>query len=116
MSSFITAGRPLHPMSPDDKLAALSLQMEELAIRSQRGKGKHPADHPPDFEIAFASFSIDLQRYKTFLDDQKLAQSIAAAAHSDSLLIGDLTSQEVHAHEDRRTHHVTHIIQSHEPN
>jgi hypothetical protein len=86
----------------DDELTALTLQLEEIGLYSQGGKGKHPVDHPPDVDIAFANFQAELHSYKTFLDDQKLAQSIAAAVHSDSLLIGDLTSQDVQAHENRR--------------
>ncbi|KAF1832429.1 hypothetical protein BDW02DRAFT_529935 [Decorospora gaudefroyi] len=90
-----------HPGPIDDEIAALTLQLEEIDLFSQSSKGKHPADHPPDIDIAFASFQAEIQGYKTFLDDEKLAQSIAAAVHTDSPLIGDLTSQDVQAHEDR---------------
>jgi hypothetical protein len=91
-----------HASHLDDELAALTLQLEELGIFSQGSKGKHPVDHPPDIDVAFSSFQAELQAYKTFLDDQKLAQSIGAAVHSDSVIIGELTSQDVQAHEDRR--------------
>jgi hypothetical protein len=98
----VVVSQSSHPGPLDDELAALTLQLEEIGLFSQGGKGKHPIDQPPDIDVAFANFQVELQSYKTFLDDQKLAQSIGAAVHSDSFLIGDLTSQDVQAHEDRR--------------
>ncbi|KAF2134353.1 hypothetical protein P153DRAFT_279412, partial [Dothidotthia symphoricarpi CBS 119687] len=86
----------------DDELIALNLQLEELGVLSQTSKGKHAVNNPPDYEVAFASFQAELQDYKTFLDDQKLAQSIGAAVHTDGVLIGDITTQDLQAHEDRR--------------
>jgi hypothetical protein len=86
----------------DDELAALALQLEELGVYSEAKKGKHPIDQPPDMDVAYSKFQIELQAYEDFLADQKLAQSIGAAVHSDSVVIEDLTSQDVQAHEDRR--------------
>lgn len=93
---------PFHPTPLDDELVALTLQLEELGLFSDAGKGKHPVDHPPDSEVAFASFQAELQEYKTFLGDQKLAQSISAAVHADGALIGDLAAQELQSHQDHR--------------
>jgi hypothetical protein len=86
----------------DDGLAAFRLQLEEIGLFSQGGKGKHPVNHPPDTDVVFANFQAELQSYKAFLNDQKFARSIAAAVHSNSFLMGDLTSQDIQAHEDRR--------------
>jgi hypothetical protein len=101
MSACATASQPFHPIPLDDEYAALTLQLEELGLVPDSSKGKHPVDQPPDFNIAFASFQAELEQYKTFLADQKPAQSIAAAVHTDCGVIGDLTSQDVQAHEDR---------------
>ncbi|CAN9423852.1 unnamed protein product [Alternaria alternata] len=91
-----------HAGGIDDELAALTLQLEELGVYSEAKKGKHPIDQPPDIDVAYSRFQIELQAYEDFLTDQKLAQSIGAAVHSDSVVIEDLTSQDVQAHEDRR--------------
>lgn len=91
-----------HSGCMDDELAALALQLEELGVYSDSGKGKHPMDQPPDIDLAYRQFQEELQAYTNFLADQKLAQSIGAAVHSDSIVIGDLTHQDVQAHEDRR--------------
>jgi hypothetical protein len=91
-----------NPGHLDDKLAALTWQLEEPGLFSQGGKGKHSFNYPPNTDVAYANFQAELQSYRAFLNDQKLAQNIAAAVHSDSFLIGELTSQDVQAHEDRR--------------
>jgi hypothetical protein len=90
------------PMPLDDELVALTLQLEELGLVSQSAKGKHPVDQPPDFEVAFTSFRADLDEYKTFLEDQKLAQSIGAAVHTDGPLIGAFAAEEAQSLQDRR--------------
>jgi len=91
-----------HADCMDDELAAVTLQLEELGVYSDYGKGKHPVDQPPDVDVAYGQFQAELQAHKDFLADQKLAQSMGAAVHSDSVIIGDLTSQDVQAHADRR--------------
>jgi hypothetical protein len=90
------------PLPLDDEFVALALQLEELGLVSQSGKGKHPVDQLPDFEVAFASFQADLEDYKTFLEDQKLAQSIGAAVHTDGPIIGAFAAEEAQSLEDRR--------------
>jgi hypothetical protein len=89
-----------HPAPLDDELAALSLQLEELGLFHACGKGKHPIDRPPDFAIAFSSFQAELEKYKTFLGDRKLAQSMGTAVHTDEAIIGDLTAQEIQCRAD----------------
>jgi hypothetical protein len=93
---------PFHPTPLDDEVAALTFQLEELGLVASSSKGKHPIDQPPDFEVAFASFQVELEAYKTFLGDQKLAQSYGAAVHTDGPIIADLTAQEIQSHEDHR--------------
>lgn len=102
MSALTSAVRPCHPTLLDDELAALTLQLEEFGLASESSKGKHSINNPPDFEVAFSSFQAELEQYRIFLSDQKLAQSIGAAVHTDATVIGDITSQDVQAHEDRR--------------
>lgn len=102
MSASTTSIQPFHATLLDDELSALTLQLEELGIFTQSSKGKHAINHPPDMEIAFASFQAELNDYKNFLNDQKFAQSMGAAVHSDGLLIGGLASQDIQSHEDRR--------------
>lgn len=106
MSSSTVSIRPCHPTVLDDELAALTLQLEEIGIFAQSSKGKHPVNQLPDVEVAFASFQAELAAYQTFLADQKLAESMGAAVHSDGNLIGEITLQEVQFYEDRR-----HVLQ-----
>jgi hypothetical protein len=95
-----TQASPLMPL--DDEFIALTLQLEELVLVSQSGKGKHPIDQPSDFEVAFANFQADLEDYKMFLEDKKLAQSIGAAVHTDGPIIGAFAAEEAQSLEDRR--------------
>lgn len=93
---------PSHPTSVvDDEIAALTLQLEEIGIYSEGGKGKYAVDQPPDIEVAYASFQSELQSYRAFRTDQDLARSIGVAVYSDGPVITDLTAQEVQSHEDR---------------
>jgi hypothetical protein len=93
--------QPTHLTLFNDELA-LTLQLEELGLITASGKGKHPVDHPPDSEVALANFQAELENYKTFLGDQRLAQSMGTAVHTDEAIIGDLTAQEIESHADRR--------------
>ncbi|KAL5387465.1 hypothetical protein PMIN02_008125 [Paraphaeosphaeria minitans] len=85
-----------HPTSfLDDEIAALTLQLEEIGIYSEAGKGKYAVGNPPDIELAYGSFQAELQSYRAFRADQDLARSIGAAVYSDGPAIADLTAQEV---------------------
>jgi hypothetical protein len=86
----------------EDEVAALTLQLEEIDRFSQTGHGEHLVDHPLYVDVAYTKFYNELEAYRTFINDQKLAQSIGAAVHFDSLLIGDLTLKDVQALADRR--------------
>lgn len=85
----------------DDEIAALTLQLEEIGIYSEGGKGKYAVDNPPDIEIAYATFQAELQTYRAFRADQDLARSIGVAVHADGPAIADLTAQELQSREDR---------------
>lgn len=85
----------------DNEITALTLQLEEIEIYSQKAKGKYAVDRPPDSAIACASFQSELQAYRIFRADQVLARSIAAAVHADGPIIAHLTAQEVQSREDR---------------
>jgi hypothetical protein len=102
MSASTTTIPSCHPTPLDDELAALTLQLEEFGLASESSKGKHPVDNPPDFAVAFASFQAELEQYRIFLNDQKLAQSIGAPVHTDATSIGNITSQDIQAHDNRR--------------
>jgi hypothetical protein len=102
MSASVASTKPFQPTPLDDEVTALVLQLEELGLNSETGKGKHPIDQPPDLEVAFASFHAELEIYKTFLGDQKFAHSMGAAVHADEALIGEFTTQEVQSHADHR--------------
>ncbi|KAI8930947.1 hypothetical protein NX059_011962 [Plenodomus lindquistii] len=92
----------LLPDPQADELAALALQLEELGLASTSAKGKYRLDHPPDFEVALSSFQAECEAYMTFLGDQKLAQSMGAAVHTDEAIISNLTARELQSHADRQ--------------
>jgi hypothetical protein len=102
MSVCAVPTQRIHSTLVDDELAALTLQLEELGLITASRKGKHPVDHPPDVEVAFASFQAELEEYKTLLHDQKLAQSIGAAVQTDEATIGSIIAQEIQSHADHR--------------
>jgi hypothetical protein len=60
----------------DDEPAALpgvAIQLEEHGLVSQFGQGKDLVDHSRDFDTALTNVQANLEQYKTFLGDQKLA-------------------------------------------
>ncbi|KAF2008626.1 hypothetical protein BU24DRAFT_322184, partial [Aaosphaeria arxii CBS 175.79] len=91
-----------HPTCFDDEIAALALQLEEIGIYAQGGKGKHPIGIPPDIDVAYEAFRAELGDYTTFLADQQLARSIGTAVHSDGDIVANLTSGEIQCREDRQ--------------
>lgn len=93
--------QPIHPTWFDDEMVALTLQLEEIGIYSQAGKGKHAVDRPPDSDLAYASFQAELQDYRTSLNDRQLAQSIGTAVYSDGAVVTELASEEIQCYEDR---------------
>jgi hypothetical protein len=102
MSTHVVPSKCVMSTSVDDEIAALALQLEELGLTTTSRKGKYPLDHPPDFEVAFASFQAELEKYRTVLADQKFAQSMGAAVHTDEAIIDTLTAQETEFLADHR--------------
>jgi len=102
MSLRVSSVQPFQSKPLDDELTAINLQIEELELVPTFRKGKYPVDRPPDFEVATTSFKAELEEYKTFLGDQKLARRMGTAVHTDEAIIGDLTAQEIQSHADRR--------------
>lgn len=100
MTDFMTFNH--QPSAFEDEIAALTLQLEEVSFYSQNSKGKYTKDCPPDIEAAYRDFQAELSQYQTFLEDQKLAQSIGAAVYSDGPVIAELTAQEVTSYDDRQ--------------
>ncbi|KAF2703138.1 hypothetical protein K504DRAFT_444366 [Pleomassaria siparia CBS 279.74] len=103
MSASAIVATSSHPAFLDDEIFALALQLEELEVHSQSGKGKHAINNPPDIDVAFASFQAELEDYKVFLTDHRLAESMGNAVHTDGALITNIMSQDVQFHEDRNT-------------
>lgn len=93
---------PSHPTYLDDEIAALGLQLEEINFYETGRKGKYAVDHPPDAEVAYANFQTELETYRGFLSDQKLARSIASAVDTDARVIAGIVQEEAEARDDRR--------------
>lgn len=89
-----------HALLLDDEITALALQLEEIGIHEEKGKGKYPVGNPPDTKFAFDSFQAEIIAHLTFLKDLKLAHSIAHAVDRDAQAIAELTEEQVQ--EDRR--------------
>lgn len=85
----------------DDEIAAIALQLEEIAIIEGKCKGKYPVGNPSDSKFAFDNFHNDLLAHLSFLKDAKLAHSIAHAVDTDAQAIAELTEPEKRAQEDR---------------
>lgn len=91
-----------HLLSFDEEIAALSIQLEEYDLFAKQDKGKYRLDQPPDFTVALRIALEELQVYKCYLEDHRLAQSICSAVHEDEAIIAALISDDLHAHEDRQ--------------
>lgn len=85
----------------DDEIMALALQLEEIGVFCQSGKGKHAVDRPPDSEIACLNFRTELDNHRTFLLDQRFAHNMGVAVYSDGPVIAETTAEEIQCHEDR---------------
>jgi len=90
------------PILLDDEMTALTLQLEEVGIFDQRGKGKHPIGHPSDSKVAHDSFQAEIAAHLGFLRDLRLAHSMAHAIDTDAQVIADLVGTTEQVEEDRR--------------
>lgn len=102
MASEIAATPSTHQNDWDDEITALALQLEELDGQGERQKGKYREDRPPDTQQAMAVFHAEIQSHINFLEDQKLARSIAHAIDTDEQAIASILSGETQAQQDRR--------------
>lgn len=51
----------------DSEIAALTLQLHEIQLFTEGGKGKYVADRPSDCNVAFARFEEELRTYESIL-------------------------------------------------
>jgi len=94
--------QPANPVSFDDEMMALALQLEEINCQPTVQKGKYKADNPPDMELAFATFQKEVQMHMQFLNDLNLAHSIARAVDADAQVIAETVQDEGREERDRR--------------
>lgn len=102
MSASTISIQTSHPSFLDDEITALTLQIEEINYRYETRKGKYSVDDIPDLEVAYANYFSEIEKHLMFLNDVKLAHSIAQAVDSDAPVIEELTQEEAQAQEDRR--------------
>ncbi|KAF2796595.1 hypothetical protein K505DRAFT_400921 [Melanomma pulvis-pyrius CBS 109.77] len=102
MSASTISIQTSHPSFLDDEITALSLQIEEINYRDETRKGKYPVHDIPDLEVAYTNYLSEIEKHLTFLNDVKLAHSIAQAIDSDAPVIKELMQGESQAQEDRR--------------
>jgi hypothetical protein len=93
---------PTHPSYWDDEMAALALQLEEIEVQTLTDKGKYAANSPPDAQMAFFAFQQEMIEHLRFLNDVKLAHSVARAVDADWPLIDMITQGDHQVVEDRR--------------
>lgn len=101
MSPGVIAAQAGHPNQFEDEMLAMQLQLEEIN-NQQDHKGKVRADRVPDLQLAFIAFQAEVRRHIQFLNDVKLANSIAFAVDRDGRVIAELAQEEAREEQDRR--------------
>lgn len=94
------AVRTAHSGCLDDEIVALTLQMEEIHFHDGTKKAKYPADKVPDLELAYSINLKEIEAHLAFLNDIKLAHSIANAVDTDAEIIADITHEDQQAQDD----------------
>ncbi|KAF2197063.1 hypothetical protein GQ43DRAFT_381862, partial [Delitschia confertaspora ATCC 74209] len=89
MASCAIANGHHQPSYVDDEIAALTLQLEEIDLISSEDKGKYHSGSLPDTQIPFVSLHAEIQAHIAYLNDLKLAHSIAYAVDTDAQAIAD---------------------------
>lgn len=102
MSTLADIVQPTHEGYVDDEIAALTLQLEEIVDREETKKAKYTEKNIPDLEIAYASYLAEIKDHLQFLEDVKLARSIANAVDSDAQAIAELSQAEAQDEQDRQ--------------
>lgn len=82
------------PPEIDDHIAALTYQLAEIQIYGENEKGKYPLGCPSDTKLANDESEAEIQTYIEYLNDLKLAISIANAVATDSDVISELIEHE----------------------
>jgi hypothetical protein len=77
-------------VSSSDAVDAAALQLREVELQVSLLKGKETEGNPPDFELCLSNFQTELLDFLTFLEDERIAQSMAKAVEDDALLIGQV--------------------------
>lgn len=80
---------------------ALEMQLEDLSIMFSSNKGKQRQGEIRDFEVALASYKVELESQLLMLNDKNMCQSIATAVRLDADIINDFVAQEEQASFDR---------------
>lgn len=96
------AVQPGYPVSFDDEMMALALQLEEINCQPTVQKGKYKAGNPPDMELAFSIIHEEVQIHIQFLNDLKIAHSMARAVDTDAQAIAESVQDEGGEERDRR--------------
>jgi hypothetical protein len=86
----------------EDEIIAFSLQLEVLNDENGTRKGKHAVDRVPDLEVAYMNYVAEIESHLSFLNDLKLAHSIANAVATDAQAIEEIISKETQSAEDHR--------------
>ncbi|KAE8140870.1 hypothetical protein BDV38DRAFT_279846 [Aspergillus pseudotamarii] len=97
-----TRPRLANQANTDDEAVGLLHQLEEIDLFDGKQKGKGRADEPLDIDLALTAFRHEVQAHIGFLNDLKLAHSIAHAGYMDSPAIACITQGELQAQRDRR--------------
>ncbi|MCJ1335955.1 hypothetical protein MMC09_001229 [Bachmanniomyces sp. S44760] len=84
-----------------DVVDAAALQLQEVELQVGLLKGKENEGNPPDFELSLFNFQTELLDFLTFLEDERIAQSLARAVEDDALLIRQAVQEEHRARNDR---------------
>ncbi|KAJ4356996.1 hypothetical protein N0V95_002868 [Ascochyta clinopodiicola] len=95
-----TTVRATHTGCLDDEIVALTLQMDELNYREETKKAKYSFDNVPDLELAYSSYLNEIEAHLNFLQDVKLAHSIAHAVDTDAEVIAEITHGDQQAQDD----------------
>jgi hypothetical protein len=66
---------------------ALALQREEVELQINLFKGKNIEGKLSDVELSFFEFQVELTNTLRFLEDMRVAQSLAKALEDDASLI-----------------------------
>ncbi|KAK3900034.1 IBR finger domain-protein [Staphylotrichum tortipilum] len=89
-------------VDPETLRAILEIQLEEIAERGQRSKGKGRQGAPPgDFDVALELLRVELSSFTILLKDNIMCQSMADAVWRDRAILEEVEREETRARQDR---------------